>query len=157
MRTILVDHRVHGNRVMHDSMVGIDPMIGESRIQLYEHSARCPTAMEMFLRCNPQYRSFASTSKDHRNQLRPNVDLNLYNASIVAVRKSVYSILVSSLSCSLSIVPDHCSEIFYGIIEALFITHAQTQLNTLGHLDGMVVKDDTHSSTSRRMNTRFQQ
>ena len=59
MRTTRVDHRVHGDRVMHESIVGRDPMIGESRIQLYKHSARWPTAMEMFLRCNHPYRSFA--------------------------------------------------------------------------------------------------
>ena len=67
IRTIRVDHRVHGNRVMHESMVGIDPMIGESRVPLYEHSAHCPTVMEKLLRCNPQYRSFASTSTNHGN------------------------------------------------------------------------------------------
>ena len=157
MRPTRVDHRVHGNRVMHESVVGIDSMIGESRILLYEHSARCPTAREMFLRCNPQYRSVASMGKDQQNQLRPNVDLDLYNAAIVAVRESFYSMLVFSLSCSSSLVPDHCSAMFYGVIEALFITHAQTQLNRLGHLDGMVVKDVTHLSASRRMNTRFPQ
>ena len=86
MRKIRVDHRVHGNRVMLESMIAIDPMIGESRILVYEHAARCTTAMEMFLLCNPQYRSFASMSKDHRNQLRTNVDVDLYNAAIVAVR-----------------------------------------------------------------------
>ena len=91
MRTTRVDHRVHGDRVMHESIVGIDPMIGESTIQLYEHSARCPTAMEMFLRCNHPYRSFASMTKDHRNQLRSSADLDLYNAAIVAVRRSFYS------------------------------------------------------------------
>jgi len=30
---------------------------------------------------------------------------------------------------------------FYRIIEALFITHAQTKLNILGHLDGIVVEN----------------
>ena len=42
------------------------------------------------------------------------------------------------------------------IIEALFITHARSQWNTLDPLDGMAVKDDTHSSANHRMNNRLQ-
>ena len=45
---------------------------------------------------------------------------------------------------------------FYGLIEALFVTHAQTQLNMLGHLDGMLLKSETRPIPSRRMNTRFE-
>ena len=56
-----------------------------------------------------------------------------------------------------SLVPNHCSEIFYGLIEALFITHAQTKLNVLGHLDGMLVQNETPSLVHRRMKTRFQE
>ena len=37
------------------------------------------------------------------------------------------------------LIPDNCSDLFYQTITALFITHAQTKLNTLGHLDGMPV------------------
>ena len=61
MRILLVDHRVHGNHVMHESVVSIELMIGESRFLLYEHSARCPTAMEIFLRCDPQDRSLSGS------------------------------------------------------------------------------------------------
>ena len=52
-------------------------------------------------------------------------------------------------------MPDPCSITFKRLIEALFITHAETKLNTLGHLDGSVVYNSTtnnnypdHSSTA---------
>jgi hypothetical protein len=56
--------------------------------------------------------------------------------------------------CVIFLVPDHCSITFKRLIEALFITHAETKLNTLGHLDGSVVNNSTdnnhtnHSSTA---------
>ena len=40
----------------------------------------------------------------------------------------------------LCLVPEHCSGPLQRIVEALFITHARTQLNTAGHLDGSVEK-----------------
>lgn len=33
------------------------------------------------------------------------------------------------------LVPDSCSETFQRLIESLFITHAETKLNMIGHLD----------------------
>ena len=40
---------------------------------------------------------------------------------------------------------------FSQLIEALFITHAQTKLNTLGHLDGMIVENNNSNDTNARM------
>ena len=37
-------------------------------------------------------------------------------------------------------MPEQCSGPLQRIVEALFITHAQTPLNTTGHLDGSVEK-----------------
>ena len=49
------------------------------------------------------------------------------------------------------LVPDRCTELFYRFIEALFITHAQTKLNTLGHLDGMIVENNNSNDTNARL------
>ena len=56
---------------------------------------------------------------------------------------------------SLLLVPENCSGAFQRLIEALFITHAQTKLNIIGHLDGSVTTDNYHPTglTSTRMIT----
>lgn len=45
------------------------------------------------------------------------------------------------------LVPEQCSAPFQRIIEALFITHAETRLNTIGHLDG--TNDPTNTMLDR--------
>jgi len=84
---------------------------------LYKHSTRCSLAIQMFLNCNPQYRGFVSipktetptqnlassytfsthphtkqfqTFKDQHDRFIPNFDLDLYNATIIAVCKCIY-------------------------------------------------------------------
>jgi hypothetical protein len=48
-----------------------------------------------------------------------------------------------------SLVPSNTSEVLRRFIEALFITHANTKLNTTGHLDQwMVSSEATLNSTS---------
>ena len=49
------------------------------------------------------------------------------------------------------LVPNNCSELFYRLLEALFITHAQTKLNTLGHLDGMIVENNNCNDINARI------
>ena len=200
---------------------------------LYKHSARCSSAIQMFLDCNPQYWCFVPMSKavaqeeilashspsDHirlrptstsvsdlhtyhdkeassyvhhlppmpsenytfsfkqrtkqfqifKNKLHhliPNSHLDLYNATIFVVCKCQYWVNTNLLNCfffflffknsnqsltmCLSLVPDQCTELFYRLIEALFITHAQTKLNTLGHLDGMIVENNNSNDVSAR-------
>ena len=51
-----------------------------------------------------------------RDKTLPNQELDLYQASIVAV------------------LPESCSDMFRYTIEAMFITHAETKLNTVGHV-----------------------
>ncbi|CAF4502957.1 unnamed protein product, partial [Rotaria magnacalcarata] len=51
-----------------------------------------------------------------RGKILPNQSIDLYNATIVAV------------------LPESCSEMFRFTIESLFITHADTKLNTIGHM-----------------------
>lgn len=50
----------------------------------------------------------------------------------------VLILLLILLLLLLCIVPDHCSHTLKHIIEALLITHTETKLNKLGHLDGNV-------------------
>lgn len=181
---------------------------------LYKHVARCSSAVQLFLDCNPQYWCFVpilkieaiqtqnlasgpvptfaphlqtrrdqdatvyvndlpsmpsenytfsahqrqkqlQTFKDQRDQLIYNLNLDLYEATVLAVCKFFHWIdfdlfyIEKYLSfCTPYLVPDHCSDLFYCIIEALFITHGQTKLNTLGHLDGMIV-DNNNMKTQR--------
>ncbi|CAF4923443.1 unnamed protein product, partial [Rotaria magnacalcarata] len=51
-----------------------------------------------------------------RDKDLPNQDIDLYNATIVAV------------------LPDTCSEMLRLTFESLFITHAETKLNTIGNI-----------------------
>lgn len=46
----------------------------------------------------------------------------------------------------LCLVPQDCSGPLQRIVEALFITHAETKLNTMGHLDGSVANSNYHSN-----------
>ncbi|CAF1515766.1 unnamed protein product [Adineta steineri] len=71
--------------------------------------------------CAEQYQFF----KNKQDLRTPNFDLDLYDASIIAV------------------LPDSCSITLKRLIESLLITHAQTKLNTLGHLDGYDVLNST--------------
>ncbi|CAF1029997.1 unnamed protein product [Adineta ricciae] len=191
----LAYHRQHGNRIMHEFILGqkniqrvqTNPKTFETLVKddmlLYRHSARCPVAMQLFLQCNPQYwplipmlapdaqydnRSYKlpvsipsdptspivtnthtrsdqeagccmtdlppfpsktytfSTRqcahqfeyfKNKQDYILPDFNLDLYQAAIVAV------------------LPDDCSQTFYRLLEALFVTHAETKLNTMGHLE----------------------
>ncbi|CAF1435936.1 unnamed protein product [Adineta steineri] len=196
-------HREHGNRIMHEFILGSknssrmrqqtksqEELIADKML-LYKHSARCPYAIQMFLDCNPQYWCFVPMStmeaetqnltsdlssvctafdcsltfpsnihschdllplpsenytfsmhqrskqiqllKDKHECLKSNLHLDLYNATIIAV------------------MPERCTELFYRLIEALFITHAQTKLNTLGHLDGMIVENNNCNDINARI------
>ena len=39
-------------------------------------------------------------------------------------------------------MPEQCSAPLPRLVEALFITHAQTRLNTIGHLDANTTRED---------------
>ncbi|CAF3477230.1 unnamed protein product [Rotaria socialis] len=183
----LIKHREHGNRIIHEFLLGEANIVrdltrGKSNeistkdhMKLYQHSARCHVAMQIFLDANPQYWRFipmtfeesetleqrsihglglpeeldwtlrsredcklyvASVPKPppdyrfsnrqqalqlsyfykKRDKILPNQSIDLYNATIVAV------------------LPESCSEMFRFTIESLFITHADTKLNTIGHM-----------------------
>ncbi|CAF1339092.1 unnamed protein product [Adineta steineri] len=65
-----IDHRKHGNRIIHETLTGtrlyrgsiVDPMEKQKEIankmRLYQHSAQCPIALRSFLDCNPDYWCF---------------------------------------------------------------------------------------------------
>ncbi|CAF4442415.1 unnamed protein product, partial [Adineta steineri] len=61
-----------------------------------------------------QQYSFFQTRKDQKTLF--NKELDLYNAKIIAV------------------LPEDASPVLRRVIEALFITHADTKLNSTGHL-----------------------
>ncbi|CAF3283258.1 unnamed protein product [Rotaria sp. Silwood2] len=180
-------HREHGNRIMHEFLIGQANILREltrgkpteilvkDRMKLYQHSARCPVAMQIFLDANHQYWRFvpmsleesqrpeqqmvqslvisdepshhARTRRDceicvdavpkpskgyifsnrqimlqtqyfHKLQDKtlPNLNIDLYNATIVAV------------------LPETSSDMFRYTIESLFITYAETNLNTVGNV-----------------------
>ncbi|CAF4210926.1 unnamed protein product [Rotaria sp. Silwood2] len=183
----LIKHREHGNRIMHEFLIGQTNILREltrgkpteilvkDRMKLYQHSARCPAAMQIFLDANPQYWRFvpmtleeserpeqqlvqtlaisdepshhARTRRDceicvdavpkpskgftfskrqimlqtqffHKLQDKtlPNQNIDLYNATIVAV------------------LPETTTDMFRYTIESLFITYAETNLNTIGNV-----------------------
>ncbi|CAF1317270.1 unnamed protein product [Adineta steineri] len=60
--------------------------------------------------------------KQIQDKYFPNFNVDLYNATIIAV------------------LPDNCSTPLFRLLEALFVTHAQTNLNTLGHLECIDLK-----------------
>ena len=139
---------------------------------LYQHSARCPSALKWFVDENPAYAPFVPTQQSdaliddddeeltewtadvppppanarftreqklqmdrffrERHYLNPiNAHLDLYQAAIVAIRNAC-SVLDSITRYSLQ-VPIDASEALRRTIEALFIAHAETRLNTDGH------------------------
>ncbi|CAF4597973.1 unnamed protein product, partial [Rotaria sp. Silwood2] len=67
-------HREHGNRIMHEFLIGQANILREltrgkpteilvkDRMKLYQHSARCPVAMQIFLDANHQYWRFVPMS-----------------------------------------------------------------------------------------------
>ena len=71
-----------------------------------------------------------------RDLTLPNVDIDLYHATIVAICKFILLIPYANicLHSTSRLVPEACSEMFREIIESLFITHAQTTLNTIGNV-----------------------
>ncbi|CAF2085486.1 unnamed protein product [Rotaria magnacalcarata] len=60
----------------------------------------------------------------------PNLHLDLYQANIVAV------------------LPNNASDALRRFVEALFITHAETKLNTIGHLDQLSTSRNTDQIAS---------
>jgi len=61
-----------------------------------------------------------------------NADIDLYNATIVAVCK--FYIFGLSFSSIFLLVPGTCSDMFRCTIESLFITYAETNLNVIGNV-----------------------
>ncbi|CAF1382717.1 unnamed protein product [Rotaria sordida] len=180
-------HREHGNRIIHEFLLGQEnikrnllrdksnEVLAKDRMKLYQHSVRCPVAMQIFLDANPQYWRFVPMTLEEserpeqqiitsytfteefnwnirskedtkiyveavpkppkrltfsnrqillqtqyfhktRDRALPNQDIDLYNATIVAV------------------LPETCSDMFRFTIESLFITYAETNLNSIGNV-----------------------
>ena len=150
-------------------------ILTKDRMKLYQHSVRCPVAMQIFLDANPRYWRFVPMTLEEsevpeqqlfqdpdisdeisfnlrlkhdcqlhvtsipkppqgytfskrqialqmeyfhkmQDKILPNQDIDLYNATVVAV------------------LPETCTEMFRFTIESLFITYAETKLNTIGNV-----------------------
>jgi hypothetical protein len=91
-----LDHRVQGNRIICESVLGEDHRTGDTKMLLYGNSTQCTTAIELFLQCHPQYRNMTSMRIENHHRLWPNVDLDLYNATAIAVRECLRLIWVVS-------------------------------------------------------------
>lgn len=81
-----------------------------------------------------------------------NPAMDLFNVAILAVCKSCPLLIVVSLYTPL-LVPDDASEAVRRFVEALFITHAETKLNTSGrllHLDD--ADDDSYTAENHKDN-----
>jgi hypothetical protein len=76
--------------------------------------------------------------KKYSNSL--NLHLDLYQAAIVAICKSILS-TINLPHIDFISVPINASGPFRRFIEALFITHTESQLNTDGHLDKLLFPD----------------
>ena len=50
-------------------------------------------------------------------------------------------------------MPESCSETLQRFVEALLITHAETKLNIIGHLDVNVIHTDEHGQDLTLQNT----
>lgn len=183
----LKNHREHGNRIMHEFLLGpinilrdtprmkTSEIIRKDRMKLYQHSARCPVAMQIFLDANPQYWRFIPMTNEEslepkqkfiqrpvlsdeinsnyrskedalacvdallapplgfvfsnrqlvlqtqyfhqkRDKTLPDMNIDLYRATIIAL------------------LPDGCSDMFRYTVESLFITHAESSLNSFGNV-----------------------
>ena len=71
-----------------------------------------------------------------RELVMPNLHLDLYNAKIIAVRRC--TILLRNDPCSYLVfsytVPETASTVLRQTVEALFITHTESKLNSSGDL-----------------------
>lgn len=84
-----LEHREHGNRIMHEFLLGQENIsrtllhertnerLRKDRMRLYQHSARCSVAMQIFLDANPHYWRFVpmpleETERPEQNSLLPN-------------------------------------------------------------------------------------
>ncbi|CAF2184309.1 unnamed protein product [Rotaria magnacalcarata] len=146
----LTKHREHGNRIMHEFLIGQENILrdlprgksaeisAKDHMKLYQHSARCPVAMQIFLYANPHYWQFVPMLSEEldwnlrsiedcriyvdaipkpligytfsnrqialqmyymhkkRDKVLPNYDIDLYNATIVAVIFLTIASLTSS-------------------------------------------------------------
>ncbi|CAF4059990.1 unnamed protein product, partial [Rotaria magnacalcarata] len=183
----LIKHREHGNRIMHEFLLGEANIVRDltrakskeistkDHMKLYQHSVRCRVAMQIFLDANPQYWRFIPMTLEEAEaleqrsihglglpeeldwKLRSREDCKLYVASvpkppqdyIFSNRQQALQLLyfykkrdktLPNQSIDLynatvvAILPESCSEMFRFTIESLFITHADTKLNTIGHM-----------------------
>lgn len=73
--------------------------------------------------------------KNKSDLILPSMDFDLYHAAIVIVRKKKqWRVKLSVPLSSFILVPDDCSSLLRRFVEALLITHSESNLNIAGHL-----------------------
>ena len=180
-------YREHGLRMMHQFFFGqaiilrdtprmkTSEIIRKDRMQLYQHSARCPVAMQIFLDANPQYWRFIPMTVDesmkpeqhsiHRPVLfdefqahyrlkeeavaclnsvpKPPSDFVFSNRQLVLQTQYLHQNRDKTLpdmnidlyqATIIALLPDSCSDMFRNTVESLFITYAESSLNTFGNV-----------------------
>ncbi|CAF4502401.1 unnamed protein product [Rotaria socialis] len=126
-------HRELGNQITHEKLTGSAiferPMLQLKSVRqnlilkqlcLYQHSARCPVALHVFLDCNPIYWCF--------------IPLPRYEALLQD--------FASSCFLRMMLVPEDRSIIIRHIIETFFIIHGEPKLNMICPLGGDPARRD---------------
>ncbi len=89
---VLLDHRLKGHQIIREFLFGdavVNQLKMESELEseseefnnythswLYEHSARCPKALQLFLDHNPIYWCFIPIAKDTKNLLQTTIKIS---------------------------------------------------------------------------------
>ncbi|CAF4036541.1 unnamed protein product [Adineta steineri] len=154
------EHREHGNRIMHEFLLGQSNIMQDSpqgktkqilrkdRMNLYQHSARCPAAMQIFLDAYSQYWRFIpmtfeeSEKSEQRNindsLLSDEVDCKLRSKEkcricVEAVPKPPRGLIFSNRQILLQaqyfqkkrdkIVPDGIIDLYNATVVAVYISN----------------------------------
>ena len=136
---------MEGHRVIRKFLTGTST---DDHRSLYEHSARCPTALQLFLDYNPTYWCFvpmvknSSSAQSASSSTRPRAPYNyeftprqreeqqLFSKQDREMTLNTLDLYQATIVC---LLPD-CSPTLKKFMESLFITHAECALNEQGHL-----------------------
>ncbi|CAF1247490.1 unnamed protein product [Rotaria sordida] len=168
-------HREHGNRIMDECLLREENIKSKHRMKLYQHSARCPVAMQFFLDANPQYWRFVPMTLEESTRPeqqmvtpytfseefswtirskedtkvyvdavpKPPKGLTFFNRQIMLQTRYFHKTRDRTLpnqdidvydATILAVLPETCSDMFRFTIESLFITYAETNLNSIGNV-----------------------
>ncbi|CAF4870689.1 unnamed protein product, partial [Rotaria socialis] len=165
-------HQAHVNRIVQECLLGkqnisrirnqiksFEPLV-KNDMKLYQHFAHCPSALQWFLDENPENWPFipqklteSQEQDEEKDILTPMMDMNQFTyANDVPEPPNNYRFsFKQKLEMDPNIVavlPNNASDALRRFVEALFITHAETKLNTIGHLDQLSTSRNTDQIAS---------